>query len=206
MGQKNSSTNNGRHKQEEKYERILEAALQIFAAKGFHEARISEIARAAGVADGTIYLYFKNKDDILLSLFEAKLEIIIDGLRAEIAKGSTAREQLERAIRYHFRQALRNPAVTQFITVEIRRSSTFMKEYGKERFVEYLQLFEGVLRRGKETGELGPWVKTGMLTQILFGALDFACVTWVSNPNREPEDLDAVGEFLIDLLGRALHP
>src|SRR5688572_18005102 len=69
MARQNNHNNEGRQRQEEKYERILQAALQVFAAKGFHEARISEIARAAGVADGTIYLYFKNKDDILLSLF-----------------------------------------------------------------------------------------------------------------------------------------
>lgn len=188
----------------EKYDAILTAALQVFAAKGFHESKISEIARVAGVADGTIYLYFKSKDDILISLFEEQLVSIIRGMQGAVAAHDDPRDKLRAAIDYQMRLAVQKPQVTQLITVELRRSSTFMKDYGKEQFLEYLKVFEEILRRGKERGVFGAHVKTGMLTQIMFGALDYCCVTWVSNPNRKSEDLEEVGRFFYELLVRSI--
>lgn len=187
-----------------KYDRILDAALHVFAAKGYHEARISEVARAAGVADGTIYLYFKNKDDLLISLFEHHLEAINRGLRAELETHQGARERLEHSIRYHLRLARDNPTLTQFITIEIRRSAKFMKDYAKDQFHAYLDLFGDALEQGKTEGVFRADTRTGMFKQALFGALDNICVTWVNNPNRQPEDLDAAAEFLVEQTQRAL--
>src|SRR6187200_1603345 len=120
---KDIDTEEGRQRHEAKYQRILEAALEVFARKGFHEAKISEIARAAGVADGTIYLYFKNKDDLLISLFESRLEAINEGLRRELEPIADRRERLQHIIRYHLRVAQENPTLAAFITIELRRSS-----------------------------------------------------------------------------------
>ena len=197
-------TPEGRQRHEEKYGRILKAALQVFAAKGFHEAKISEIARVAGVADGTIYLYFKNKDDILLSVFEAELEAINNGLRQSLEQLGSASEKLERAIRYHLAIPGNDPPVAQFITVELRRSSKFMKDYAKAQLREYLDHFESLFQEGIASGEFRGDLKPGMMAQLLFGALDYACLTWVNNPNREAEDLTDVAEFVVDLMARAV--
>src|SRR5262245_43002310 len=124
---KDVDTEEGRIRHEAKYQRILDAALEVFARKGFHESKISEIARAAGVADGTIYLYFKNKDDLLISLFEAKLEAINQGLRRELTGVASARDRLQRVVFYHLRLAQENPTLAAFITIELRRSGKFMK-------------------------------------------------------------------------------
>ena len=201
---KDVDTEEGRLRHEAKYQRILDAALDVFARKGFHEAKISEIARTAGVADGTIYLYFKNKDDLLISLFESKLESINSGLRHEMAGVSGPRDKLSQIIRYHLKLAQQNPTLAAFITIELRRSGKFMKEYAKAQLSEYLQQWGHVVDEGKQQGVFRHDVSTGIFKHILFGALDHACVTYVNNPNRREEDLTEVGNQVINLVLRGL--
>jgi TetR/AcrR family fatty acid metabolism transcriptional regulator len=201
---KDIDTEEGRQRHEAKYQRILEAALEVFARKGFHEAKISEIARAAGVADGTIYLYFKNKDDLLISLFEAKLQAINEGLRVHLEGVTDVRERLASVVRYHLKLALENPTLAAFITIELRRSGKFMKDYAKAQLAEYLGQWGSIVDQGKTQGIFRTDIKTGVLKHIIFGALDHACVTWVNNPNRKEEDLVEVGNQMSLLLVRAL--
>ena len=202
---KDIDTEEGRQRHEAKYQRILDAALEVFARKGFHEAKISEIARAAGVADGTIYLYFKNKDDLLISLFEAKLESINSGLRQELEQITDQKQRLAHIIRYHLRLALENPTLAAFITIELRRSGKFMKEYAKSQLAEYLAQWGSVIDEGKASGTFRDDLSTGILKHILFGALDHACVTWVNNPQRRPEDLAEVGNHLNRMVMTAVN-
>jgi len=187
-----------------KYQAILDAALEIFARNGFYEAKITEIARLAGVADGTIYLYFKNKDDLLISLFEAKLEEVNAGLRHELEGVVDARERLRRIIRYHLRRAGEQPTLTAFMTIELRRSQKFMKRYAKAQLAEYLGQWEDVVEDGKREGTFRADISTGIVKNLLFGALDHATMLWVDNPHRKHADLDEVGDHLIACLERAL--
>jgi TetR/AcrR family transcriptional regulator, fatty acid metabolism regulator protein len=185
-------TEEGRQKHEEKYQRILDAALEVFANKGFYEAKVTEIAKVAGVADGTIYLYFKNKDDLLISLFESKLEHINCKLREELAKVTGVRARLEHLVWFHLRIALDNPTTARFMTIELRRSAKFMKDYAKEQLAEYVDQWGQVLEEGKATGVLRPDLKTGIFKHLLFGALDHAIMLWVNNPHGKPEDLEEI--------------
>lgn len=187
-----------------KYQAILDAALEVFAAKGFYEAKVSEIARAAGVADGTIYLYFKNKDDLLISLFEAKLEEVNAGLRAELANVAGPQQRIERVIRYHLRRASEHPSLTAFMTVELRRSQKFMRSHAKAQLAAYLGQWEAIIEDGKAQGIFRADVGTGILKNLLFGALDHATMLWVNNPHRQTKDLDEVGDHLIALINRAV--
>lgn len=201
---KDLDTEAGRARHEHKYERILDAALQVFAAKGFYEARISDIARTAGVADGTIYLYFKSKDDVLISLFETHLEAINRGLRDGLGAIDDAAERIRFVIDYHLRLALENPTLAEFITIELRRSGRFMKRYAKEQFTDYIGQFAQVLDDGRRAGLLRDDFSAGTAAHLLFGALDHACVTWVNNPNRMPEQLGTVGKELTAVVLRGL--
>jgi TetR/AcrR family fatty acid metabolism transcriptional regulator len=187
-----------------KYQAILDAALEVFARKGFYEAKITEIARAAGVADGTIYLYFKNKDDLLISLFEAKLEEVNAGLQRDLDGVVGARERLRHVIRYHLRRAGEQPSLTAFMTIELRRSQKFMKRYAKAQLANYLGQWEAVIDEGKREGVFRPDISTGILKNLLFGALDHATMLWVNNPHRKPADLVEVGDHLIECLERSL--
>src|SRR5947207_6789506 len=82
----------------DKRARIIDAAIKVFAERGFHTATVAEIARAAGVADGTIYLYFKSKDDLLLRLFDEKMTALLAEVRDALAGEPTAPEKLRRLL------------------------------------------------------------------------------------------------------------
>src|SRR2546430_7033936 len=113
-----------------KRSRILDAAVRVFAEKGFYGARVAEIAREAGVADGTIYLYFKSKDDLLISLFEDRMENVNQNLRDAIAAAPADDPiaKLRSAIRLHLVLVEKNQHLAEVLTVELRQSAKFMKE------------------------------------------------------------------------------
>ena len=157
----------------EKRERILEGALRAFAKKGFYNTKVSEIAHDAGVADGTIYLYFKNKDDLLISLFEDRMEFLIDRLQAELAAvGDDVVDRLHCVVDMHFQLAIEERELAEFITVELRQSAKFVKEYENPKFHDYLQILEQLIARGQSEGILRTDVDRRIVARALFGALD----------------------------------
>ena len=157
----------------EKRERILEGALRAFAKKGFYNTRISEVASEAGVADGTIYLYFKNKDDVLISLFEDRMEWLIDRLATELDQLDDDVETRIRAmIRLHFELAVEQPELAEFITVELRQSSKFVKEYNNPKFYDYLSILHELIVRGQNEGVVRNDVDARLVSRVLFGSLD----------------------------------
>src|ERR1700730_15628064 len=112
-----------------KRERILDAAVKIFAEKGFYNAKVSEIARVANVADGTIYLYFKSKDDLLISIFEDRMKLVNEQIHAALARGRNPVEKLREVVLTHFAMVEAQPQLAEVLTVELRQSSKFIKEY-----------------------------------------------------------------------------
>lgn len=157
----------------DKRERILKGALSAFAKKGFYNTKVSEIASEAGVADGTIYLYFKNKDDLLISLFEDRMEWIIARLRSELSavKGD-AIAKFRHMVTIHFRLAVEEPELAEFITVELRQSAKFIKEYENPKFGDYLHLLQELIEEGRETGALRDDIDVRLVSRACFGALD----------------------------------
>ena len=118
---------------EGKRERILEAAIKVFAAEGFYNAKVSQIAQQAGVADGTIYLYFKSKDDLLINLFEDRMERVNANLREAIETESTAEARLRRIVKLHLELVEKNRDMAEVISVELRQSSKFIREYSNPK-------------------------------------------------------------------------
>lgn len=155
-----------------KRERILNSALKLFARKGFYNAKVSEIASEAGVADGTIYLYFKNKDDLLISLFEDRMDWINRRLVDELDKTEGIVEQIRRYIHLHLTLAQVAPDLAEFITVELRQSTKFVKEYSNPKFTEYLRILSRLITRGQEEGCLRRDVDARIISRGIFGALD----------------------------------
>jgi len=105
-----------------KRDRILRAAVKIFSRKGFFNSKVSEIARAAEVADGTIYLYFRNKDDLLISLFEEKMGEVVADVRRRIAVGGNALDRLRIFIENHLDLLERESGLVEVLQVELRRA------------------------------------------------------------------------------------
>ncbi len=169
----------------DKHQRIIEAATRIFARKGFFQAKVSDIAREAGVADGTIYLYFDNKDDILISLFEEQMKAVLDNMISALSKEADPVKKLHQFALTHLSLIEENKNVAEIIQVELRQSSRFMKEYKNERFAQYLDLIADIIREGQQKGVFAPDIIPGIAKRAFFGALDEMSRFWVLSSRKE---------------------
>lgn len=183
---------------------ITEAAVEVFADKGFHQARISDIAKRAGVADGTIYLYFKNKEDLLLSIFEQKMDELLAGLGTVLAPVEDPVERIRCFARFHFQQVREHRSAAEVLLVELRLSNKFLKEYRPEKLWAYLGVFGQIVREGQATGlfrsEVDPFV--GMWA--FFGALDELAMQWVLSKRADRVSLESAADQVADVFVRGL--
>jgi len=169
----------------EKRDRILRAAVEIFSRKGFFNSKVSEIARAASVADGTIYLYFRNKDDLLISLFEEKMGEVVADVRRRIADGGNSLEKLKIFIENHMDLLEREAGLVEVLQVELRQSTKFLKDYTPVKFFEYLEVISDILEEGKREGVLRPDLNVSIARRAIFGALDELSLTYILS--RKPK-------------------
>lgn len=168
-----------RGKSADKRKRITAAAVKVFAQKGFYCARVSDVAREAGVADGTIYLYFESKEDLLKGLYEENMGKIIQGVQTIVARDDKPSIRLKRIFQAYGAFALEQPALAEVLTVEIRESGKFMNEFAAPLFGEFLKQIVGVVKEGQESGEFRSDFSARNITRALFGAMDEIALAWV---------------------------
>jgi TetR/AcrR family fatty acid metabolism transcriptional regulator len=175
----------------DKRERILRAAIKVFARKGFYATRVSEIAKAAGVADGTIYLYFKNKDDVLVSIFEDRITKLLAFLRSQIETADGVEERVRVVVELQLGLLEEQRDLAEVVTVNLRQSSRLLKQYAAPLFTEYLDLIAGVIAEGQREGVLRDDVSPRVVARGLWGALDGIALTWALGGSRagKPEAL-----------------
>ncbi len=169
----------------DKRERILRAAITVFSRKGFFNSKVSEVARASGVADGTIYLYFKNKEDLLISLFEEKMGEVVSGVRERIATGGSALEKLKIYVDNHMSLLEREADLVEVLQVELRQSSKFLKDYIPAKFLEYLDVLSGILEEGKRDGQFRSDLNVSVARRVVFGAMDELSRTYILSKNAK---------------------
>jgi TetR/AcrR family transcriptional regulator, fatty acid metabolism regulator protein len=191
-----------RFKAPDKHQRILDAAVKVFADKGFFQSKVSEIAREAGVADGTVYLYFKSKDDLLISIFEVKMREAVARFREAALEEADARSRLQCLIRMHLAEFQSNPHLAAVFQVELRQSQRFMREYAKSELKEYLDLIGEVVQRGQEEGMFREDIPTGLVKRLIFGTIDEVVSTWVMSGMKQ--DLESLVSPLLDLFMRGI--
>jgi len=173
-----------RKKDSAKYQRIIDSATKIFAKKGFYKAKVAEIAKEARVADGTIYLYFENKEDILISLFENQMKLVLDNMKSELSKEKDSVKKIKRFAFTHLEFIEQNKNMAEIIQVELRQSNRFMKEYKNERFMEYLDLIEEIIREGQGKGIFKKEIIPAIAKRAFFGALDEMSRVWVLSSSK----------------------
>ncbi|MBX3248463.1 MAG: TetR/AcrR family transcriptional regulator [Myxococcales bacterium] len=172
----------------DKRERILRAAIEVFAKNGFYATRVSEIAKAAGVADGTIYLYFENKDDVLVSIFEDRISKLLVVLRRALDDEDTIDGKVRRIIELQLGLLEGERDLAEVITVNLRQSSRLLKQYAAPLFRQYLELVAGVIAEGQKEGILRADVSPRVMARALWGALDGVALTWaLGTPDRAPD-------------------
>lgn len=162
-----------------KYNQIIEAAVTIIAKHGYHQAQVSKIAKEAGVADGTIYLYFKNKEDILTSLFEEKMGSFVGKIRDRITDDLSIEEKLLVLISMHFEQLQADKQLAIVTQLELRQSNTDLRLKINEILKGYLTLMDELLTEGKEKQFFKPNLDNRLARQMIFGTLDEIVTNWV---------------------------
>jgi TetR/AcrR family fatty acid metabolism transcriptional regulator len=168
-----------------KHQKILHAAIKVFSEKGFYNSRVSEIAKEADVADGTIYLYFKNKDDILISLFEEEFGKFVENMQVELGKEKDPLQKIKRFAITHLSIVTKHPHLGEVMGVEVRQSTKFMKEYVNKPFLEYLNIIRSVVIEGQEKGLLRKDLTPGVMKRAFFGALDEMARYWVLSTKKK---------------------
>ncbi len=163
----------------EKPQQIIEAAIRVFARNGYYHSRVSDIAREAGIASGTIYLYFKTKDEILVTLFREKMAAWVAFVRGEIAGEPDAVARLRRLVALHFRVLEQNPDLAEVVQVELRQGQKFFRGASAHEVSSYFALIESVLEQGMAAGQIREDVPAKVATKMLFGAMDQMATSWV---------------------------
>ncbi len=186
---------------------ITEAAVEVFAEKGFHQARVSDVARRAGVADGTIYLYFKNKEDLLLSIFEEKMDELLGSLGDMLEGVHDPILRIRLFARFHFEQVRTNRSAAEVLQVELRLSNKFLKEYRPEKLWAYLGVFGQIVRDGQAQGLFRPELDSFIAMWSFFGALDELAMQWVLSRKQDRFSLEAAADQVADtfILGMMVH-
>jgi TetR/AcrR family fatty acid metabolism transcriptional regulator len=171
-------------KEKPKYKQIVDAAVIVIAENGYHQAQVSKIAKQAGVADGTIYLYFKNKEDILISVFQDKMGLFVSKLGEIVDKEASASDKLQLMIQSHF-DLLANDLHLSIVTqLELRQSNHELRMKINGVLREYLLLMDKILIKGMETGEFDKDMDIRLARQMVFGTMDETITTWVMNDHK----------------------
>lgn len=167
-----------------KYKQIVDAAVIVIAENGYHQAQVSKIAKEAGVADGTIYLYFKNKEDILISVFREKMAIFVENIKEILLKDLPISEKLLLVVENHFRVLQEDPHLAIVTQLELRQSNKELRFQINNVLKEYMILLDDLLEEGVRKEELSPSLDLRLARQMLFGTMDETITSWVMNEQK----------------------
>lgn len=172
------------NKRKPKYKQIIEAAVEVIAENGYHASQVSKIAKKAGVADGTIYLYFKNKEDILVSVFEEKMGQFIEQTENSIEQKEDANKKLLALIEMHFQQLASNPHLAVVTQLELRQSNPELRVKINQVLKPYLTLIDSIIKEGMQDGLFRKELILPLVRQMIFGTLDETVTNWVMKERK----------------------
>ena len=163
----------------DKPQQIIDAAIRVFARNGFYNSRVSDIAREAGIASGTIYLYFKTKDEILVTLFREKMAGFVASLRAAIAREPDPEAKIRRLVRLHFEVLEASPDMGEVVQIELGQGQKFFRGPSAHEISAYFELIGSILHDGVAAGVFRRDLPVKVATKMLFGAMDQVTTSWV---------------------------
>jgi TetR/AcrR family transcriptional regulator, fatty acid metabolism regulator protein len=176
---------------------ILRAATRVFARNGYFNSKVADIARAADVADGTVYLYFKSKEEILHSIFDQNMAEALAAGRKLIEKVRDPREKLRRIALLHLERLGADRDLAVVFQVELRGSTKFMEEFSAAGFAEYLKVLCGIFEEGQRAGLFRKTLNAKVAAKILFGALDEMATNWIIS--RRSYKLEPMADIVMDV-------
>jgi TetR/AcrR family fatty acid metabolism transcriptional regulator len=180
-----------------KRDAILRAAIDVFAERGYFNAQVADVARVASVAAGTVYLYFRSKDDLLISIFERGMREALAEGRALVAAAADPADRLRRLARLHLARLGRDRNLAVVFQVELRQSTKFMEHFSSTLLRDYLGLMRDAIADGQRDGLFRSDIKATTAAKMLFGALDEMATNWILSRRRYSLEADA--EAVVDL-------
>jgi TetR/AcrR family fatty acid metabolism transcriptional regulator len=185
-----------------KYHLILEAAVKVFSRQGFYQSTVAQIAREAGVADGTIYLYFKNKDDILVQFFSYRTKQVFERFRAEVNKSDNSLDKLRNLIRRHLTEFQRDRDMAVVYQVETHQNSRLAEDQIREMSQMYQDLVSEIIETGQQEDSIRKDLYVGLVKRFILGAVDEVINTWLHSDKNY--DLVSMADPLVDLFVRGI--
>lgn len=179
----------------DKREAILRAATKVFARKGYFNSKVADVAREAGIADGTVYLYFKSKDEILHSVFDRAMEEFIAEGKRELSEIKDADKRLRRIAELHLEKLGADRDLAIVFQVELRGSTKFMEEFSAAGFAEYLNIIHETIADGQKSGVFRKDLNATVCSKIFFGALDEMVTNWILS--KKPYPLAPVADEIL---------
>jgi TetR/AcrR family transcriptional regulator, fatty acid metabolism regulator protein len=168
----------------DKRQAILRAAISVFARCGYFNSKVADIAREAGVADGTVYLYFKSKEEILHSIFDRSVEDALGAAKKRVQLLTDPREKLRQIAHMHLERLGADRDLAVVFQVELRGSTKFMEEFSAAGFAEYLALIRSTFEEGQRAGMFRADLNARVVAKVLFGALDEMATNWILSKRR----------------------
>lgn len=181
----------------EKRDVILKAATKVFAQNGYFQSQVADVARVAGVAAGTVYLYFKSKDDLLVSIFERSMNEVLGEARTAVEAVPDPAERLRKIAHLHLDRVGRDKDLAVVFQVELRQSVKFMERFSETFLQDYFKLIRQAIADGQQAGVFRKDISATTSTKIFFGALDEMATNWVLS--RRKYDLRAEADAVVDL-------
>jgi len=190
---------------EEKRRLILDAAVRVFAQKGFHTSRVGDIAEEAGVAHGLLYHYFSSKDEVLETIFRENWTVLVERLQAVTEAEGTARDHLRYAAAILLRTWLHQPDVVRVVVRDIARTPAVEHRIGE--FVKPIQVIREIIERGQRDGELRDDLDPKIAAVVFYGGIDEILTGWVLGQNAGTEaDVAAAEQALVAMMSAGLAP
>lgn len=193
-----------RKKQEEKRIKILEAATKVFAREGFYNAKIKDVAQEAGVAHGTIYLYFESKDELLISLFKENLSDLIEYVQSEIQKEQNAKDKLKKMISFQIELIETNPELTALMLVEFPQAGKFLSDDSIDEMAAYMDMIAGILKEGIAEKVFDNSIDVDVIATVLYSGIQGIATRWVLEGMEYP--LKKVANEITEVFLRGIGP
>jgi len=187
----------------DKYQRILDAAIEVIAQHGYASSRVTDIAALAGVADGTIYLYFHNKEELLMEAINTAFEGFLSRARAELTQLHDPRERLRRMAFLHLSMLGGNRNLAIVFQTELRHSAKFLAQFSTKHLIDYFTLIRHEIREGQRLGLFRADLSDKIAANCFFGALDEMVTSWVLSETDYP--LGGVADAVVDVILKGLE-
>lgn len=188
----------------DKRDAILRASIKVFARHGYFQSQVADIARVAGVAAGTVYLYFRGKDDLLVSIFERTMKDAIAEGRTALTDVTDPVERLRHIARLHLERLGRDRDLAVVMQVELRQSIKFMERFSSTHLQDYLNIIRRTIADGQATGAFRNDISANAAAKVFFGALDEMATNWMLSRRKYAlaGDADVVVDLIVGGLGK----